>query len=360
MDEEEILEEAPAKDAEGNKVLSQWEIDSLLGAFGSPEGPVAEAVIETPKNVRPYDFRRPDKFSKEQLRALQTIHESFSRIAASSLSSYLRTGVQVKLSSVEQIIYAEYLNQLASPTVINIVTAEPLPGHLILEMNLGLAFGLIDRLLGGPGKITQWARELTEIEDVLLHSLVKSLLSSLRDSWTTLRAVTMSLSDVVFNPQILQAALPGDVGVLLLFELRVGDSSNMITLFIPYTMLEPIIGKLSSQVWFSGGHKEVLHEQDEIRHQLEKVEVPLAVNLGTSTVSVRELIGLQKGNVIRLDTATHHELEMLVGGKHKFWSRPGRVGKRYGVSITRVAWEDYPRKAHEPEASLVGVGGEEG
>lgn len=342
-------------DAESKKTLSQWEIDLLLGSVASQEGKDVGPKQELPANVRPYDFRRPDKFSKEHLRALQTIHENFARAAASSLSSYLRTGVQVRLSSVEQAVYGEYMQQLASPTVINIVSAEPLQGRLIMEVNFGLAFALIDRLLGGRGLIVQKAREATDIELALLQTLMKTILGSLREAWRNMIAVDMSLDDLVFSPEIAQTALPSDVGALLLFELQIGEASNTISLFIPYTMLEPIMGKLSAQMWFSSGRKDVSASWDEIRRQLEKVELPIAVNLGGTTVSIRELLGLQKGNVIRLDTSPKQELRVLVGGKPKFKSRPGRVGRTLAVAITQVLREDGPKTAQAPELKLVGA-----
>ncbi|MDA8187412.1 MAG: flagellar motor switch protein FliM [Dehalococcoidales bacterium] len=340
-------------DPEAKKVLGQWEIDALLGSLGNQQEQEVGTTPEAAKNIRPYDFRRPDKFSKEHLRALQTIHESFARGAASSLSSYLRTGIQVRLSSIEQAVYGEYVQQLENPTIINIVSVEPLPGHLIVEFNLPLAFGLIDRLLGGTGHIVQKSREVTDIEFILLQNLVRSLLASLRDAWAQISPLSPNLDDVIFNPQIVQAALPSDVGVLLLFELHIAEDSSIISLFIPYTTLEPIIGKLTSQMWFTGSHKDTT-ARDDIRHQIEKVAVPIVVSLGTTTVSIRELLGLQKGNVIRLDTSTNQELQVLAGGKHKYWARPGRVGHSLAVAITRVVREEFSKKVPAQEASVAG------
>lgn len=336
-------------------MLSQREIDALLGNAEAPQGQERSAPPAASKNVRPYDFRRPDKFSKEHLRALQTVHESFARGAASSLSAYLRTGVQVRLSSIEQAVYGEYVEQLQTPTVVNIVTADPLPGALIIELNLVLAFAFMDRLLGGTGRVHQKNREVTDIELLLLKTIVKSLLSSLREAWLQLSPVAPNLDDLSFNPETVQAALPGDVGVLLLFEVRFGDTSSTITMFVPYALLEPVIEKLSAQMWISGVHKETLVGQDEIRRQLEKVEVPLVVNLGVTRVSVKEFLGLQQGNVIRLDTSADQELELLVAGKQKYWARPGRVGRSLGVVITRVAAQDSQRDARLREPLLVGA-----
>jgi flagellar motor switch protein FliM len=330
----------PKVDSEGKKVLSQWEIDSLLGAFGSEETVESGPPPAPEKNVRPYDFRRPDKFSKEHLRVLQTIHETFSRNAANSLSSYLRTNIQVRLSSIEQAVYGEYIQQLVNPTIINIVSAHPLPGRMIMEVNLSLAFGIIDRLLGGTGQIVERLREVTDIEMTLIQTLIKTLLASLRDAWTQMTNVSMRLDDMVFNPQIVQAALHADIGVLFLFEVRLGEGTSTISMFVPYTLLEPIMGKLTSQMWFATAKQDSASDSEQIRHQLEKVELPVTVDLGTANVTVRELMGLQKGNVVRLDTSVDHELRMMVGGKHKVWGRPGRIGRRLGLEVTRVPLDE--------------------
>jgi len=348
-------------DSETNKVLSQREIDLLLGALGDQDTQETFQAPDSARNVRPYDFRRPDKFSKEHIRALQIIHESFAREATSSLSTSLRTNVQVKLSSVEQAVYDEYIEQLPNPTVIGIVDAEPLPGRMILEINFALASALVDRLLGGVGRAVRKSQEVTDIEFTLLQTLIRNLLSSLGMSWLQLGAAALNLNDLVFNPQIVKAALHGDIGILIVLELRMSDTSHTISMFIPYTMLEPIMGKLTSQVWFAGSQKSVVSAHDDTRPQLENVRIPITVNLGTTFVSIRELLGLQKGNVIRLGTSTNQELEVIVGGKHKFWSRPGRVGSALAVAITRPAREEFQnglRNSIElPEASVVGAEG---
>ena len=352
---EEYVDSELTEGVEVKRTLSQWEIDSLLGAMGEQAGLEISAEAAPKKNVRPYDFRRPDKFSKEHLRALQTIHESFARGVGSSLSSYLRTSVQVRLSSIEQAVYEEYIQQLATPTVVSIASAEPLPGPMVIEIDMSLAFSFMDRLLGGSGQIPPKTREVTDIEMLLLKTIIQGILMSLREHWLQLSPVTIKLDDLSFNPQTVQAALPGDVGVLVLFEVRFMDVSNTISMFVPYAMLEPIIDRLSAQMWFTGVHKEVAGDKDEIKKQLEKVHVPLVVSLGSTTVSVRELLGLQEGNVIKLDTSANQEIGVVVEGKTKFLGRPGRVGRNLGIVITQVVRDDFPARAFAREVLLVGA-----
>src|SRR6266581_1734740 len=150
-----------------SKTLSQWEIDALLNSIGSDDGAPASPNPSAPINVldrsiKLYDFRRPDRFSKEHIRAIQTIHETFARVTASSLSSYLRSATTVSLSSIEQVVYDEYVHQLANPTLVNLVELQPLPGRIVVEMNMNLGLAMLDRMMGGPGQVTSGRNELTD------------------------------------------------------------------------------------------------------------------------------------------------------------------------------------------------------
>src|SRR6266566_1933212 len=136
-----------------SKTLSQWEIDALLNSIGSedttsPAGGVAPSATDG-RNVKLYDFRRPDKFSKEHIRAIQNIHETYARVTASSLSSYLRSPTTVSLSSIEQVVYDEYIHQLANPTLVNLIELQPLAGRIVVEMNINLGLAMLDRITGG-------------------------------------------------------------------------------------------------------------------------------------------------------------------------------------------------------------------
>src|SRR5689334_16618692 len=157
-----------------SKTLSQWEIDALLNSIGSEDGSSggtsASAAALAERNIKLYDFRRPDKFSKEHIRAIQNIHETFARVTASSLSSYLRSTTTVSLSSIEQVVYDEYVHQLSNPTLVNLVELQPLAGRIVVEMNMNIGLAMLDRMMGGAGQAMHRA-ELTDIEMALLRSL---------------------------------------------------------------------------------------------------------------------------------------------------------------------------------------------
>src|SRR3954466_15734954 len=118
-----------------SKTLSQWEIDALLNTMSSDDTATGSSAsggnsVASDRNVKLYDFRRPDKFSKEHIRAIQNIHETFARAMASSLSSYLRSATTGSLSSIEQVVYDEYIHQLSNPTLVNLIELQPLSGRI--------------------------------------------------------------------------------------------------------------------------------------------------------------------------------------------------------------------------------------
>src|SRR6266446_10437395 len=137
-----------------SKTLSQWEIDALLNTMSSEDTAAGASsggsnAVAMDRSIKLYDFRRPDKFSKEHIRAIQNIHETFARVTASSLSSYLRSATTVSLSSIEQVVYEEYVHQLANPTLVNLVELQPLAGRIVVEMNMNIGLAMLDRMMGG-------------------------------------------------------------------------------------------------------------------------------------------------------------------------------------------------------------------
>src|SRR5262245_54036471 len=166
------------------EVLSQEEVESLLSAAEANAGRGRAASPAGGPRMRekitPYDFRRPERVGKEQMRALQSLHEGFSRNFSAALSALLRTIVEVKLTSVDQLTYSEFIFSLENPTCFNVLRAEPLEGHLILDVNPSILFPIINRLLGG-GKDAHSAtrRPLTEIELRLVSRITNEYLEEL-------------------------------------------------------------------------------------------------------------------------------------------------------------------------------------
>src|SRR5689334_13194845 len=325
-----------------SKTLSQWEIDALLNSIGSEEGGAGAssgaATAAADRNVKLYDFRRPDKFSKEHIRAIQNIHETFARVTASSLSSYLRSSTQVTLSSIEQVVYDEYIHQLSNPTLVNLVELQPLAGRIVVEMNMNIGLAMLDRMMGGTGQVTIRRSELTDIAMALLRSLGATISAGLRDGWTAVADLQPVLVETVLNADLVQAALPGDIAALLLFEIHTLGMSGTISICVPHPVIEPLMDRLNTQAWFSSSSRKHGAENDrnKLAETIRDARLPITVELGTTTVTVGELLDIREDDVIRLDRSQEAELPIRAGKRARFVGRPGTLGGNRAVQVTGI------------------------
>jgi len=322
------------------EVLSQDEIDQLLTAISTGEVEGEEALRKTEtRKIKIYDFKRPDKFSKDQIRTLQMMHETFARLTTTSLSAQLRTIVHVHVASVDQLTYEEFLRSIPNPTTLAVINMDPLKGSSILEIDPSITFTVIDRLFGGPGEASKINRELTDIELSVIEGIIVRILGNLREAWSNVIDLRPRLGNIETNPQFAQIVPPSDMVVLITLETKVGDVEGMTNFCIPYLTIEPIITKLSAQYWYSsirkGGTKENLAI---LKKRLETVFIELKAELGEMEIPVKEVLRLQRGDIIKLDkTKISSEMELKIGNKKKFFVRPGVVGNRLAVQITGAA-----------------------
>ncbi|MCS7299195.1 MAG: flagellar motor switch protein FliM [Spirochaetia bacterium] len=326
-------------------VLSQEEIDSLLSALqtgGEIKETPSVIAAETPaavarKNIKSYDFRRPDRFSKDQLRTLQMIHETFARLTSTFLSAQLRLVVQVHVASTDQLTYEEFSRSIPSPTTLGIINMEPLKGNAVLEIDPTITFVIIDRLFGGKGEALKDNRELTDIEKSVMESVIVRILSNLRESWANVIDLRPRLGNIEVNPQFAQLVPPTDMVVLITFDVKMGEAEGMMNLCVPYVTIEPIMSKLSAQYWYSGIKKVMTKETlDLVKDTLNKVELDLSVIVGSTTLKFKDVNKLKVGDVIRLDQSIKDNMIVKVENKNKFYCRPGKVGKKLSVQITGI------------------------
>lgn len=323
-------------------VLSQSEIDKLLSSLTS--GSVSAEEIkaeEEQKKVKTYDFKRPDKFSKDQIRTLYMIHENFGRLWNTYLSSTLRTLINVEVVSVEQFTYQEFVQSLANPSVISILAIPPLKGNVILEIDTGIAFAMIDRIFGGAGESSIKPRTLTEIEEaVVKRSLVKAL-DYLRDAWLNVVAMTPRIERMEANPAFTQIVPPSDMVVIITMKINIGEIEGFVNICMPYLVLEPIMNKLTTTFWVASSAGKDQHPEQVavLERKINRTKVPMIVELGNISISIREFLNLNFGDVLQLDTKVEDELPIIIGSNPKFYCRPGTFGKRAAVQITRIASE---------------------
>ncbi|MDH4128221.1 MAG: flagellar motor switch protein FliM, partial [Spirochaetota bacterium] len=309
------------------EVLSQQEIDALLTAIstGESEEKEIESPTEQQRQVKIYDFKRPDKFSKDQIRTLQMMHETFARLTTTSLSAQLRTLVHVHVASVDQLTYEEFIRSIPSPTTLGVINMDPLKGSSILEIDPSITFTIIDRLFGGSGEATKMNRELTDIELSVIEGIIVRILGNLRESWSNVIDLRPRLGTIETNPQFAQIVPPNDMVVLITLETKVGDVEGMTNFCIPYITIEPIISKLSAQYWYSSIRKGATRENFNIlKDRLSQMMVDIIAQLGNVEVTMRDVITLQEGDIIKLpNTKITDTLTLKVGNQPKFYCRPG-------------------------------------
>ena len=318
-------------------ILTQDEIDSLLAAIQSGDQGAEEytsAGTDT-RTVKIYDFRRPDKFSKDQIRTIQMMHETFARLTTTALSAQLRALVGVHVGAVDQMTYEEFTRSIPNPTTLAIINMDPLRGSAILEIDPGISFTIIDRLFGGKGDPAKISRELTDIERSVMESIIVRILGNLREAWSTVLDLRPRLGNIETNPQFAQIVHPNDMVVLISFETKVGEVDGMTNLCIPYITIEPIITKLSAQHWYSSIRK---GDSDEnrvvIQQRLDLVEIPLRCEVGDVDLAMQDVLQLQMGDVVKLtNTSISSDFTVKVGDRKKFRAIPGRVGNRLAIQM---------------------------
>ncbi len=325
-----------------DEVLSQSEIDKLLSALS--DGSVTADDVkadESQKKVKTYDFKRPDKFSKDQIRTLYMLHESFARLLNTYLSTHLRTMVNVEVASVEQLTYQEFVQSLANPSVISILAVPPLKGNIIMEVNTEIAFAFIDRVFGGEGRVGIKTRVLTEIEEAVMKRFVDTSMKNFREAWANVADFYPTLEATESNPQFTQIVPPSDMVVIITIQMKLGDVEGMMNICIPYLVLEPIMPKLTTTFWVASTvSKDDNPDQVAIlQKKLERTKVPFVVEMGRVNITIREFLTLGFGDVLQLDTNVKDELPCLVGQRKKFYCRPGTSGKKMAVQVTRIVDE---------------------
>ncbi len=318
-------------------VLSQNEIDTLLTAIST--GDTVERNIDVPneqqRQVKIYDFKKPDKFSKDQIHTLQMMHETFARLTTTSLSAQLRTLVHVHVASVDQLTYEEFIRSIPSPTTPGIVNMEPLKGSSIIEIDPSITFTIIDRLFGGSGEAAKMNRELSDIELSVIENIIVRILGNLREAWSNVIDLRPRPGNIETNPQFAQIVPPNDMVVLITLETKVGDVEGMLNFCIPYITIEPIISKLSAQYWYSSIRKGATRENFNIlKERVSDMKIEVVAEIGNVELSMRDVIDLKRGDVIQLPANRLTDAIILkVGNKNKFLGKPGLVGKKIAVQI---------------------------
>jgi flagellar motor switch protein FliM len=313
-----------------SRILSQEEIDALIA---STPADASAARSEAGAPVTTFNFRRPDRVSKDQIRSLHFIHDRFARNVTTSLAAFLRTSIELSVVSVEQFSYSEFLMALPDPTAFYAIAMPPADALGAIELNPAVAFAMIDRILGGSGESGAPQRALTEIEQNVVDAVIKLILDHLTETWRPVIDIRFHIHARETRPQMLQVASWNEVVVLLAFDLKVGETRGLLNLCVPASVIEAT-GAGFSQGWQQTRREPTAVEQQWLTENLGRVRLPVTTDVQTR-LKTRELIHLQPGHVLSLGVPAETEVNVRVGNIIKFKGRLATASGRAAVRINR-------------------------
>lgn len=323
-----------------SEALSQSEIDSLLSAAAEMPAAVtaAPSIGVTPidqRNVRNMDFARPSKFNKDQLRTLQMLHEAFCRRASTYLSGSVRSLVEVTVTGAEQIPYGDFVASLPVPTFTSVLEVAPHGTNAMASVDLPLVFGILDRMLGGPGGTNSKVRELTEIEMSLGTTMMNRLLVELTAAWNDLVEVEFRLRGIEMNAQFAQIAAASEPSVLITLEISIGTAAGQMSICLPYRAIEQVVGDLTAHRYFAQGDGGAV--EDDMRKRLltglGAVKMPVRAVVGETLLPVESVLGLKPGDVVPLGRRVSEGVRLVVGNTKTYRALPGRDGRHVAVRV---------------------------
>ena len=321
------------------KILNQDEIDALFHAAKDQTGERKPPAGES-KPVSACNFRRAGMISRDQLRAVNQLHDSFVRNLSRSLSAYLRVGFEVNLVSTEQIAYSEFLQRVPEINYMASAHLRSLDALAAILVDLQLVFPMIDLLLGGPGKPMSEVREVTEVEEEILKAVLRIICRELQATWQPVIGSEIQFDERQRQAQILRLMPPNERVLSLGFEIRAGEGSGMLMTVFPAVAATALIRKLALQVSYRK-HRAAAGAASNLREKLENCSFPVELVLPGGTVSSRELLALERGSILALNLKSHQPAVLYVGKQPLFITQPVRSGNhRAGQIVKPIAVPD--------------------
>jgi len=319
--------------------LSQDEIDRLFRGQNGGDAASLQAPAVS------YDFRRPDRIPKEQLRSIHLMHDFLARNLASSLGAYLRAYVNVSLVSVEQLSFGEFLQYLPTPTCISSIGMQPMEGNSVLELNPTLVTPILDLLLGGTGEVSDAeVRELTEIEQSITEGVLRIILHDLKEAWAPVAEIDFRIEGIETQPQLMQILSTNEAIVAIGFEITMGEERGMMNFGIPSIVVK-MMGQRFEQQWSIRRRSPTRTEQQRIHWLVKKAPVQLEARVSGTSISMQEVLDLEQGDVVSLDIPTRHPADLSVNGLPKFAGEVVVSGHRRGVAGQRETADEIPDDA---------------
>ncbi len=323
-------------------ILSQEEIDALLDVVDD-EGEDALGIDDddggtlfSQRQITLYDFKRPNRVSKEQLRAFRGIHDKMARSLSSQISSIMRSIVEIQLHSVDQMTYGEFLMSLPNPTSFNVFSMKPLEGSGVLEINPSIAFPMLDRLLGGKGDPFETNREFSDIELSLFETILRVMMGTRKEAWGPVTDIYPAIESKESSPNVVQIVAQNEIVVMVVMEIIIGHSSGMMNICYPVIALEPVLPKLASRDLMLNETSSKKSRNQELQVLLGGAQVTVEANLGEAELSLREVLDLSLDDIIRLKNPADDIVTLSIDGKERFRGQIGLRRFRKSVQVSEV------------------------
>ena len=286
------------------------------------------------QKVQPYNYKRPDRISKNQLRSLHFVHDRFARNISSAVSAFLRKVVEIGLDSIEQVTYAEFLQAASDPTCYSSVSLKPLEGSAALEIGPDAIFSILDRLLGGAGVPLTVERAMTEIEQNVVQRVLKLFVDNLREAWRQIYPIEFAVIATETHPHMVQIVSPNEMVVVFKFQMRTRDvTSAKISLAFPTLVLEPIIHIFDKEL--SGRKKATAGST--LASNIHNVPVNVAIETSETYYPMRSILSLQEGDTLVLEQRKDLPVVLRISGRDKLKATARLEANRKSFEIVEAA-----------------------
>ncbi|WP_104749265.1 flagellar motor switch protein FliM [Helicobacter cynogastricus] len=319
-------------------ILSQEEIDALLEVVDESEdvNTLQKREIMPQKQITLYDFKRPNRVSKEQLRSFRSIHDKMARSLSSQISAIMRSIVEIQLHSVDQMTYGEFLMSLPSPTSFNVFSMKPVGGTGVLEVNPSIVFPMIDRLLGGKGGSYDQTREFSDIELNLLDTILKQVMQILKDIWSPVTEFFPTIDAKESSANVVQIVAQNEIVIMVVMEIVIGHSRGMMNLCYPVISIEGILSKMGNRDVMLTETSSKKSRNKELQALVGGASVEVSAFLGSVRLTLKEVLDLVVGDTIRLNKVANDTVVVNIDKKERYLATVGYQGYRKTIKIKEV------------------------
>lgn len=328
----------------GTNVLSQEEIDNLLKSIEADDssGHSNRSYSGIQKSIKKYDFKRPQKFTKEHMKSLAIIHDNFTKYISSYFVSVIGIQIRVEITSTEQITFHEFIFSMPNPTTIISFEMKPLIGNIYMSLESPLSILLLNSLLGSSNrKNLGFLREFSDIDKKILTQVSNEILNIVKNSWEDVIKVEPKFINLETNPSTIQSLGPNEPILFITFKVEVDGNAYFMNICLPYISIEKIGDKLNKDYKVKTNTQEEMEALKKIiRKELNSVNIELEAVLDRKMVNIKEFLSLQNNDIIILNKKFNSPVDIYIGEKLIFNGVLGLVGENKGIKILDIYYSE--------------------